>query len=305
MLIGVEHAVLDVSDSKGDRSIVMSDRDKQNITHELAQVLGREPKAAELDRAMSEYVDNEILVNEALLLGIHRVDSVVRQRILMNMAFVNGQGDDRQLLDRANQMDMYRSDIVVRRRLIERMTKIIQQQGAGVSDDALVSFIENNPERYQHPARVRVVHGYFSNRHFEKQKIDKWYQHWVSGVLTDNDMQAKATSIAVGNDRFLNARQVESLFNQAIRKPINTALLEGDHLEGDHRVKGSHRETPLPLQQGIGGYHFLKIVEITAKTSLDLVEAKKKALRDYLPIQQQRLVESTLIQLRERYHVSL
>jgi len=294
LLIGVEHAVLDVSDSKGDRSIVMSDRDKQNITHALAQALGREPKVAELDRAMSEYIDNEILVNEALLLGIHRVDSVVRQRILMNMAFVNGQGDDRQLLDRANQMDMYRSDIVVRRRLIERMKKIIQQQGAGISDDALVSFIENNPERYQHPARVRVVHGYFSNRHFEKQKIDKWYQHWVSGVLTDNDMQAKATSIAVGNDRFLNAQQVESLFNQAIRKPINTALLEGDHLE-----------TPLPLQQGIGGYHFLKIAEITAKTPLDLVEAKKKALRDYLSIQQQTLVESTLVQLRERYHVSL
>lgn len=52
----------------------------------LAQSLERAPTEAEIDQALHEWVDTEILVREAYAAGLHRDDPLVRQRLAQKMA---------------------------------------------------------------------------------------------------------------------------------------------------------------------------------------------------------------------------
>jgi len=94
--------------------------------------LGREPTPAEVERAIEDAVDREVLFREARAL------------------------------------DLGRADPVVRRRLIQKMTFVLEDAAAlAVADDeTLTGFLNEHAERYRQPPRTALTHVFLArDRH--------------------------------------------------------------------------------------------------------------------------------------------
>ena len=122
----------------------------------LARVV-RAPEAPELGGGSLE----DLLVRQALALGLDRDDPVVLRRLLRNMRFVEeGEGRDAGALYRGSlALGMDRSDVVVRRRLAQRMRLLIEARAreAKPAEAELRAFFEQHRDAFAEPARVRLT----------------------------------------------------------------------------------------------------------------------------------------------------
>lgn len=75
-----------------ERLIVVDGDVRRALEAGLEAQLGRAPEGAERESALRHWIDQEILVREALAIGLERDDPVVRARLAERMAFVVGAG---------------------------------------------------------------------------------------------------------------------------------------------------------------------------------------------------------------------
>jgi len=96
--------------------------------------LGREPTAAEVEQAIEDAVDREILFREARAL------------------------------------DLGRADPVVRRRLIQKMTFVLEDAAALTTptDETLAEFLREHGEHYRQPPRTALTHVFLAQGGHEK-----------------------------------------------------------------------------------------------------------------------------------------
>ena len=285
------------------KSILIDESVIEVLHKTLVETLGREPKKDEMELSISHHIDNEILVNEALLLGLHRADSVVRQRTLKNMKFVasasasksdqltnsSRTSTDDVLLKRADQLGMYRQDIVIRRRLIERMKKIIVSQSDQLASDSdLIEYVDENPEKYVNPVAFRLAHGYFSKSKRSKNEIDSLYDKWAKGILSDEKMQAAADQVLISDAIFVSRKQIDKLFGKKVFSSLtNNAVSEGI----------------FTIQPSVGGFHFLRLIDDRERHPMEMSEIKGRVRQDFQAVHQKRIIESTLLALRGEYSV--
>lgn len=127
---------------------------------------GREPTDEEFARALRREQDDEILVREALATGLHLRDTVVRQRLVMNMRFLDPdtRSDEDALVAQAERMEMHRNDLVVRRRLVQLMEFALSEPPAEspVSEAEVRQMYARRTDELRQPARWRIRHVYFS-----------------------------------------------------------------------------------------------------------------------------------------------
>lgn len=118
-------------------------------------------------RAIERQVEDDALwLEQAFSLGLLEVDPVVRQRLVLNMRFLEGEGDasESELVARAIELGMDRSDPVVQRRLIDRVQAIVR---AGVraeppAREVLEAYYRETAERWREPALLDLSHVYLS-----------------------------------------------------------------------------------------------------------------------------------------------
>ncbi|MFA5938054.1 MAG: hypothetical protein WC809_01765 [Sinimarinibacterium sp.] len=125
---------------------------------------GRAPTAAQLQASLQRYIDDEILVREALGRGLGRSDPVVRERLLRNMRFLYPErrvGDDT-LLSEAAALGMTRSDPVVRRRLLQAMERRLVD-AVPLDAQALAAYGERHAARYRPSGRISFRHVFLSD----------------------------------------------------------------------------------------------------------------------------------------------
>ncbi len=72
----------------GPRTLVVTAPTVAALREGLARELGREPTGAELDASLDAWIEDELLVREARLLGLDRVDPIVRRRLTQKLRFV-------------------------------------------------------------------------------------------------------------------------------------------------------------------------------------------------------------------------
>lgn len=103
----------------------------------------------------------ERLVREALALGLHRSDPVVRRRLVQNLRFLGADPgrSDEALFEEALALGLHETDLVVRRRLVQRL-----ELAAGAAareetpaDAELEAWLRAHRERFERPARVRIT----------------------------------------------------------------------------------------------------------------------------------------------------
>ena len=298
--LGVEYAVevTGISSWEEDarKVVVITQADVRQIRQELAEKIGIDPTSLQLQSAIDHAVENEILVNEALLMGLHNIDSVVRQRILLNMVFVGGDASEEALFENAKSLGMFRNDIVVRRRLIERMKKIIASQFTDApTKEALLQYFqeskEKNDPRYQRGKAIRLVHGYFTTSKHSIDKIEGLYHQWITGELSDSQMQWLADSVVVNSAAYITDKATSKLFGEntsALISDVTLALANDDFL---------------PIQKKSSGYHFIRIINVRSAQYRPYVEIEKQLRSDYIDEKRKRLLVSTLAELREEYDV--
>lgn len=104
----------------------------------------------------------EMLVREALRLGLERTDPIVRTRLVLNMRFIDAAGgDDEALFRQALALGMPARDVVARRRLAEAMRERFAA-GIEVSEAEIREYVERNADRYGGRARLS----------FEQQQVE-------------------------------------------------------------------------------------------------------------------------------------
>ena len=84
---------------------------------------GRQPSPAQMARFVAVELDRDMLIQRALDLDFHLYDSIVYQRLILNMKFIQlAEGkSDAELGDQAIEMRIHLDDEVVKRRLIQLM----------------------------------------------------------------------------------------------------------------------------------------------------------------------------------------
>ena len=127
---------------------------------------GRSPDAKTLDALVDLAVEEEILFREARTMNLHRLDPLVRRRLVQNMRFVDEgtEEDDDALFEEALALGMDRSDIVVRRRLVQIMQLRAKSFARRVEPTRveLADYLEQNADRYERHPRVKIAHVYLS-----------------------------------------------------------------------------------------------------------------------------------------------
>lgn len=191
------------------------------------QQMGRAPSPEEARSIEKQVVDEALWLQQAYAIGLHEVDSVVRQRLLLNMRFLEGgsEASEAELLERAIELGMDRSDTVVQRRLIDRVQAILR---AGVRaqppDDAtLTAHYEETAERWREPPLLDLSHVYLSrDRRGEATRTD------AEALLTrvrDEDLRAEA-AIALG-DPFLAGHRLRGASPNRIVARLGPTFADG------------------------------------------------------------------------------
>lgn len=147
-----------------------------------ARQMGRVPGEAEARAIERQVIDNALWLEQAYALGLHEIDSVVRQRLLQNMRFLEGMDaapadppddgapaaadadEEEALLERAIELGMDRSDTVVQRRLVDRVQAIVRAgvRARALPEDVLRAHYESTRERWREPSLLDLSHVYLS-----------------------------------------------------------------------------------------------------------------------------------------------
>jgi hypothetical protein len=79
------------------------------LARQWQQARGREASAADLAKIIQQEIDQSILLSEALRLGFHYQDSIVQQRLIRDMRFMQDDSteDDVELLEQAYAMELH------------------------------------------------------------------------------------------------------------------------------------------------------------------------------------------------------
>jgi parvulin-like peptidyl-prolyl isomerase len=134
--------------------------------------VGRAPTAEQLERMVQAELDRDMLFQRAVELELHLYDTVVYQRLLMNMRFLQmGEGkSDEELYKTALDMRLHLSDEVIKRRLIQVMEQLLLASNPPKepTEADIVAEFEERRNELRRPPRYSIEHIYF-NREREAQ----------------------------------------------------------------------------------------------------------------------------------------
>ncbi|MBP6381433.1 MAG: peptidyl-prolyl cis-trans isomerase [Pseudomonadales bacterium] len=259
--------------------------------------MGREPGEAELLALERQEIDDEILFREALARSLHRLDPVVKQRLLLNMRFLDPQTreSDERLFEQAIGLGMHENDVVVRRRLVQIMELSIQEGAdrAPVSDAELAAMYERRREELALPARWRITQVYFSaDRRKDRAPAD------ARAALQQLQREALAPEAALAlGDPFLGGHQLPLL---------NALQLAGQFGEDFARALGACATGTWcgPIASSYGE-HLVRVEEAEPgrMPGLDEPDVRRRLESDVARERARRTLADAMVTLRQKYGV--
>jgi PPIC-type PPIASE domain len=259
--------------------------------------MGREPGEAELQALVGQEIDDEILFREALARSLHRLDPVVKQRLLLNMRFLDPQtrDSDERLFEQAIGLGMHQNDVVVRRRLVQIMELSIQEGAdrSPVSDAELAAMYEKRRGELALPARWRITQVYFSvDRRKERASAD------ARAALQRLQREALEPQVALAlGDPFLGGHQLPLL---------NALQLAGQFGEDFARgIAGCATGQWCGPVGSSYGEHLVRVEEAEAgrMPGLDEPDVRRRLESDVLRERARRTLAEAMVSLRQKYGV--
>lgn len=127
---------------------------------------GRVPTQEQKARMIAAELDRDMLFQRALELDLHLYDTVIYQRLLRNMRFLDLEAgkSDEELYEMALDMRLHLGDEVVKRRMIQVMEQLLlaaNPPGTPTEEELAAEFSERR-EELRRPPRYTIEHIYFN-----------------------------------------------------------------------------------------------------------------------------------------------
>jgi len=271
-------------------TIVISSDDIDQMSIEFQAQAGRLPDEEDVELLIKKRYQEEILFNEALELKLYQFDTVIQERLSLNMSFLE-QGsienmDANQLILESERNGMLKKDIVVRRRMIERMQKVISSRFVvKPTDDVLKEYLQANVNTYKQGKRIKLLHVFISNEKSKGVNVPEIFDQWKSGVLDDKNIFAISLNKYVAANTPLSEKSLVKLFGEKIGKEIFAQDVFGAKV----------------MHQTAFGYHLVKVVGFESGHLPQFSLIKEKVLQDYLVETQKQAVSHSLKNLEKKY----
>ena len=142
----------------------------EGLRADFKSQLGHAPTAAELDRLITQAVDEELLFREAITRGLQENDDGVETRLAQKMLFVDDAAssaepvDPALLAERARRLGLDQDDVVIRRLLVQklRLSATALSPEEFPSEDELARDYSERREALREPERRSLVHVFLS-----------------------------------------------------------------------------------------------------------------------------------------------
>jgi len=219
----------------------------------------RPPTEKELRGLVEDSVKQEILYREALAMGLDRDDLVIRRRL-------------------AQQIELLANDLAAQ---IEP------------TDNELATYLEENAEKYQVPARISFSHVYFS--------VDR------RGAQAEGDAQAlldglRAGSVPSGQHGDLGDPLMLQSDYSGVTSQETERLFGTRFAEGVFELEPGSWQGPVASSYGL---HLVRVVEKTEPRAPDLDEARDRLRLDWMDERRREMNEAFYASLRERYEIHI
>lgn len=159
------------SKSTGNKELVISESQRAFVREQLLQTGSQGADPGNYEQALANYIDEEILYQEGLKLGLENDDLIVKRRVVQKMRF-----------------------------LLEDMTPI-----SPPTADQLQAWLDKHPQRYQTEQTIRFGHHFFSRG---KRGDDAIYQALKSREDLLKNKAVESDPIALQHGTLINKEGV-------------------------------------------------------------------------------------------------
>jgi len=297
ILGGLIYAAVDAwPTSAPDRQpVVFSATRVQMLRNELEGSLGHTPTRVQLEDALEREIEEELLFQEALRLGLHRGDSSVRGRVIESAAFVldDDRLSDSELYEQGLALGLDRHDLVVRRILVHKMRLLAKWADPGhpPSEDELTRYLAAHADLYALPERFTLSHVFFNQgRRGEALSVDAEEALMVLRTrgLGPDDARHYGDAFPLGSTyRLRSKEQLDGTFGPGFGRLV--AQLPVGRWSG-----------PLPSSYGL---HLVLLHERRAPRLPSLEQVRTQVEHRILAERAERRLAAFLEQLRRSYEV--
>jgi hypothetical protein len=270
----------------------LSDARIEMLKQQWMSTLGRPPTAGQLARMVEEELDRDMLFARAIELDLHLYDTVVYQRLLLNMRFLQlGEGKtDDELVKQALEMRLHLGDEVIKRRLVQVMEHLMLASNpppAPTEVEIAAEFAQRR-EELRRPPRYSIEHIFF-NREREDQ-VDSVIARIRTAQLTPQQARDLSSPFLPGY-----------VFTQ--QSPDQLARHFGvEFVENLQNAKPQTGQWVGPLRSTYG-LHYVWVEAMEPSRDAALEEVRTELLRDLESRARDSALGESLNSLRQRYEV--
>ena len=255
---------------------------------------GRLPTPEQEARMVAAELDMDMLFQRGIQLELHLYDTVVYQRLLRNMRFLQlAEGkSDQALYEEALAMRLHLGDEVVKRRLIQVMEQLMLAANPPqpVTEAALLAEFEKRREELRRPARYSIEHLYFNRER-------------------ESDIDTVIAAIAEQNLSAAQAREMSSPFLPGYRfkrqTPDQLARHFGAAFVKNLPDRGWQPGTWRGPIRSTYGLHYVWISDVEVDRDATLEEVRGQLLRDLESREKAAALQDSITAMRDNFEVRL
>ena len=254
--------------------------------------VGRLPTPEQQTRMLEAELDRDMLFQRAIDLDLHLYDTVVYQRLLLNMRFLQmSEGKtDQELYDAALEMRLHLSDEVIKRRMIQVMEQLLLAANPPrpPTEAEIIAEFDQRKEELRRPERYSIEHIYFNR---------------------EREAEADAV-IAQINEQNLTpdqARELSSPFLPGYQFTEQTPDQLARHF-GASFVENLQKTDPQPGQwvgpvRSTYGLHYVWISELEPSRDATIDEVRLQLQRDLESRARETALRNSINATRENYEI--
>ncbi|MEZ5572579.1 MAG: peptidylprolyl isomerase [Halioglobus sp.] len=254
--------------------------------------VGRLPTAEQQARMVDAELDRDMLFQRAIELNLHLYDSVVKQRLLLNMRFLQLGGDktDEELYQMALDMRLHLGDEVIKRRMIQVMEQLLLAANPprAISDDEIAAEFEKHREELRRPPRYSIEHIYFNREH------EAGADAVIAKIQAENLTPQQARELS---SPFLPGYEFTAQTPDQLARHFGTSFVE--NLQ-QAEPKAGHWLGPIRSTYGL---HYVWVEAIEPARDATLDEVRIQLLRDLEARAKDAALRDSIATLRQNYEI--
>jgi len=254
----------------------------------------RMPSEEQQARMIAAELDRDMLFQRALALELHLYDTVIYQRLLRNMRFLQlGQDlNEQEQYEMALEMRLHLGDEVVKRRMIQIMEQLllVANPPQTASEAAIAGEFAARKEELRRPPRYSIEHVYFNRaREGEAEQV----------VASITEQNLSATEARQLSSPFLPGYTFQRQSSDQLARHFGAAFVKNllDAEPAAQQWVGPIRSTY--------GLHYVWVSELEPSRDATLEEVRPLLLRDLDSRARTEALQESMAKLRESYEVIL